>query len=81
MDTNSHTLCRVRQAEYQIRLRETQRRREAEQALGLRPTRRCTLPIRAWMSVALIAAGERMQRKFTTEPTHAESIRRMTPYR
>jgi hypothetical protein len=75
MDTNSQTLFYVRQAEHHIRLRESQRIHDAEQAVGSRPTRLRVLPIRARMSAALIAAGERMQQKITREPMQADVIR------
>ena len=75
MDTNSQTLFFVRQAEHHIRLRESQRIRDAEQAAASQPARPRTLPIRAWMSAALIAAGERMQQKITMEPMQADVIR------
>ena len=75
MDTNSQTLFAVRQAEHHIRLRESQRRRDAEQAAGVQPTRLFAFPVRAWMSAALIAAGERIQQKIAMEPMQADAIR------
>ena len=75
MDTNSQTLFTVRQAEHHIRLRESQRIRDAEQAVGSQPTRMRALSIRAWMSSAFIAAGERLQQKITTKSTQADLIR------
>ena len=74
MDTNSQTLFTVRQAEHHIRLRESQRIRDAEQAVGSQPTARAPL-IRAWMSSAFIAAGERLQQKITMKSTQADLIR------
>lgn len=81
MDTNSQTLFAVRQAEHQIRLRQSERIREAEQAAGLQPGRLLDYPFRAWISSALIAAGERLQDKIAAEPKHAASIREMNPSR
>jgi hypothetical protein len=75
MDTYSQTLFTVRQAEHHIRLRESQRIRDAEQAVGSYPTRLPALSIRAWMSPAFIAAGERLQQKIMMESTQADPIR------
>jgi len=75
MDTNSQTLFTVRQAEHHIRLRESQRIRDAEQAVGTQPTRLRALSIRAWMSAAFMTAGERLQQKVTMESTQPDLIR------
>jgi hypothetical protein len=75
MDTNSETLFAARRAEHHIRLRESERRRDAEQAAGIQPTHLSALPPRGWMSAALLAAGERLHRKITTESLQAEAVR------
>ena len=75
MDTNSYTLFLVRQAEHEIHLRQSERRRDAEQAAAIRLARVLDFPFRAWMNAALIAAGERLQEKITAEPVQAGVIR------
>ena len=81
MDTNSQTLFTVRQAEHQIRLRQSERIRDAEQAASIQQSRPLSLPGRAWISRALITAGQRLQEKISIEPARAESMRKMTPGR
>jgi hypothetical protein len=75
MDSNYFAHYLAHQAEYPIRLQQSQRFRDAEDVAASRPKRQFTHPVRGWMSALLIAAGERMQEKITLEPTHAESIR------
>jgi hypothetical protein len=75
MDANSETLFAVRQAEHHIRLRESQRRRDAEQAMGSQPSSSSARSIRAWMSRALFAASGRLQQKLPVEPMQADAIR------
>jgi hypothetical protein len=75
MDTNSQTLFTVRQAEHQIRLRQSERIRDAEQAASIQPTQRHVHPVRARMSAVLTAAAERMWLKPTMKPAQADPIR------
>ncbi len=75
MDTNSQTLFSVRQAEHHLRLRESQRLRDAELAAGIQPARLHVFSLRAWMSTTLVTAGDRIQEKLTLKPAQADPIR------
>ena len=75
MDPKSYPFLLAHQAEHQIRLRQSERRRDAEQAAGPQTIRLIAFPARAWMSATLIAAGERLQQKITMEPMQADAIR------
>ena len=85
MDTNYFSHYLTRQAEHQIRLTQSARFELARQAAALQepvaqPTRSHLLPMRRWISAALIAAGERLQGQVSPaihsmEPLPSESAR------
>jgi hypothetical protein len=60
MDTYSQTLFAARNAEHDIRLRASLRLQDADLAVGITPIRPRAFPFRAWLSAALISAGERL---------------------
>ena len=72
MEPNHHIEFIRYRAEYPIRLQKSQQHRDAREFGTDQPKRQISFPVRAWMSAALITAGEWMQKK---EPTHAESTR------
>jgi hypothetical protein len=78
MDDNYFAKYLANQADYQVRLTRSSQLRLVKQVADAQPKHQNTLPLRRWMSDALIAAGERMQQKITMEPTHTESIRKTT---
>ena len=59
MDSNYFAHYLAHQAEHPIRLHQSQQLCDATQAADPQPKRRIALPVRTWMSAALIAAGER----------------------
>ena len=81
MDDNYFARYLANQAEHQVRVTRSAQLRLVKQVADAQPKHQHALPLRRWMSEALIAAGERIQQKTTTEPTHAESIGKMTSYR
>ena len=81
MDDNYFAHAVANQTDHQIRLTRSAQMRLVKEVADAQPKHRNALPLRRWMSEALIAVGERMQQKITMEPTHAEPIQKMTSRR
>jgi hypothetical protein len=75
MDDNYFTHYLANRAEHQVRIARAAQLRLAEQVAASQPKRQIVLPVRGWISAALISTGKRMQKKIALDPTHAESIR------